>query len=606
MIESTLHQVSRARSKTADLLALFLALSVIHGLYFPQELMIFGFALSSYVLLSHLNHKFVFIAEKNSAFGLTDFLLLGMILFSVLGVIHPVRVKDGLLEALRWGIFWFIYRLGVQISSDELAKKLLAQRVEWVAIVVAILGWVPWVSKVAGRLSSVFGYPNATAAFLGAVLLVYSRRKPAQIFLGISLLGTGSRAGVGLFLAVLTGQQLLLWIRTSHKPFSLALNQRFHVKKKLLGVYLGRLWVISLGIAGMVFIVFFNRTAWENLMSWGLTSTSWQERLVYYKDGLSLAWNAKGLPQAGGWLAFPTIQRFPYWTADPHSSLINVLLNQGAPGIICAVIWGVFTLIQILKTWGNRVLWKSEVELKEIKAQARAWSALAFLVLHSLVDADFSFSSLGFLFWMIFGSIRKRVKHPRYLFMTNTLVSDIWNRGMLLLSLIMCLFCGSVLLNPTLLERERSWNTKAVELGEKDPGRSIELWNTSLSWDQTQIRPRREQAEFLLRWGKTEIGLKAVEEVLSWQPLDLAAYEWAQSVVWEAAEVQRRTHPETANSLYHWVEDVPRRIEGRVVILSSTDRLLWQGYRDFKPSQHIRLLAEYARQRQLTQPLAKT
>ena len=132
------------------------------------------------------------------------------------------------------------------------------------------------------------------------------------------------------------------------------------------------------------------------------------------------------------------------------------------------------------------------------------------------------------------------------------------------------------------------------------------LWNLSLNWDQTQISTRREQAEFLLKRGNTDAGLKAVEEVLRWQPLELETYEWAQSVVWDAAEVQRGMHPETATMLYLWVEGVSRKIERRAAILSLSDQSLWHGYREFQVSQHIKLLAEYARQRQLTHLLPRT
>ena len=590
MIGSTIHQVSRARSKTARLLALFLALSVIEGLYFPKELLLFGFALSVYVLLSYSHRRSNLLTETSSVFGLTDIALLGMLLLSILGVLHPIKVKEGLLEALRWGIFWFAYRLGVWISSNETEKQHLIQYIEWLAIAVACIGWLPYVSNVAGRLSSVFGYPNATAAFLGAVLLLYPRRKLVQIILGISLLGTGSRAGVGLFLVVLTGQQILLGI-----PTFFELRQRFKAR------HLKALGVILLVLVSTVLMLLYNRPVWNNLISGGFSSSSWQERLVYYKDGIRLAWNAGGLPQAGGWLAFPTVQHFPYWTADPHSSFIHILLNQGVLGVLSVGLWISFSFVQAWKYWRkNRVQLKSRVESEAIN-QVRVWGALLFLGLHSLVDADFSFSSLGFLFWMLFGSIQKREERTPSSLLKHNLASNLSSKGILVLSLILCLSSGSALLYPNLLDKEQSWNTQAVQRREQDPVKSKALWDLSLNWDQTQVGTRRAQAALLMSGGNTDAGLKAVEEVIRWQSFDLEAYEWAQSIVWDAAEVQRRMHPEKATLLYHWVEVVPRKVENRVALLSPTDRLLWRGYRDFLPSQHIKLLAEYARQRQLPQ-----
>jgi len=594
VIGSTTQKGSRARSNTASLLALFLALSVIDGLYFPKELLIFGFVLSVYVLVFLSHRRSNFITEtKSCVFDLTDILLLGMLFFSILGVLHPIKVKDGLIEALRWGIFWLAYRMGVGISSNETEKQHLGQYIEWLAIVVAFIGWLPYVSKDAGRLSSVFGYPNATAAFLGAVLLFYPHRKLVQIILGISLLGTGSRAGVGLFLAVLIVQQVLLGV----PPF-LKLRQKFHATQ------LKALWIILLTLLSAALMLFYNKPVWDNLTSASFLSSSWQERLAYYKDGISLAWNAGGLPQAGGWMAFPTVQHFPYWTADPHSSFIHILLNQGVLGILSVGIWSSYSIAQGWKYWlKNRVSLKSKSrsQLEETKAQVRVGGALLFLGLHSLVDADFSFGALGFLFWLLFGSLQKREECAPPFLLRRKLRANISRKGMLVLSLILCLFSGSALLNPNLLDKEQSWNSQAVQLRAQDPAKSKALWGMSLNWDQTQVDTRRKQAELLLSGGNTETGIKAVEEVIQWQPFDLEAYEWAQSIVWDAAEIQRRMHPEKASMLYRWVEYVPQKIEDRVARLTPTDRLLWRGYPEFQPSQHIKLLAEYARQRQLTQ-----
>ena len=558
------------------------------GLFFSEELLIFGFALSVYVLILYAPRRVNLGTETPSTMGVTDILLLGMLLFSMLGVLHPIKVKDGLLEAFRWGIFWIAYRLGLRISSHETEKQHLVHYIEWLAIVVALIGWLPYMSKVAGRLSSVFGYPNATAAFLGAVLLLSPQRKLVQIILGISLIGTGSRAGVGLFLAIYYGQQLLLGIRPVYELLKRLQTRQFK-----------GLWVMSLALVSTVLMLLYNRPVWDNLTSFGFSSSSWQERLVYFKDGISLVWNSGGLPQAGGWMAFPTVQRFPYWTSDPHSSFIYILLNQGVLGILSVVIWCSYTFRQAWKFWRkNRVSLKSRTGFETIKAQVRVWGALIFLGLHSLVDADFSFGALGFLFWVLFGSLQKNDERTLPAILKHRFASKLSSMGMLALSLLLCLFSGRALMNPTLLEQEQGWNKQAVQWRKQDSAKSNALWEMSLNWDQTQVDIRREKAKLLLNEGNIDHGLKGIEEVLHWQPLDLEAYEWAQSIVWDTAEVLRQTHPEKASSLYRWVESVPQKIEDRVAILTPTDHLLWRGYQDFQPTQHIRLLAEYARQRQ--------
>jgi len=609
VIGTTSHQVSRARSNTTSLLALFLTFSLMaHGLFFQQEWLIFGVSFSIFSLLSYSDRSFNFVTREEP-FGLTDVLLLGMFCLSILGLANAVIFKDGLIEALRWGTFWLVYRMGVRISREEISKKRLVQYIEWLAIGVAIIGWLPWVSKVAGRLSSVFGYANATAAFLGAVLLLCSLRKPIQIFLGISLLGTGSRAGVGIFIVVFILQQLRLGVRGHRIPSSTILLQKVRatsLKKtigKIIGIKSRKHGFILLGFAGTVLMLHYDRSVWENLTTWGFSSSSWQERLDYFKDGIRLALNARGLPVAGGWMAFPTVQRIPYWTADPHSSLIHILINQGVAGIVLVGIWSSFTLAQAWKTRAKESMSSRSPEgAGRTKAEVGVWGALLFLAVHSFVDADFSFGSLGVLFWLLWGSFQKRNLAPRPQYLKwYKFTHNLSSKGIFSLSLCLCLVSGNALLNPALLEKEKIWNTQARLEREQDPAQSIALWKMSLIWDQTQISTRREQAEFLLRRGDTEAGLKAVQEVLRWQPFNLEAYEWAQAGVWEVAEGQRSTHPEIANKLYRWVESVPENIEGRVAKLSLSDQLLWHGYREFQVSPHIKLLAEYARQRQLTQ-----
>lgn len=598
MIGSTIQQVSKARSNTVRLLAFFLSLSVVYGLYFAQEWFLVAVVLSLYTLKSYPSRRINSPLGLSVTVSLTDALFLSMVVFSALGLVHPVRVKDGLIEILRWGILWLVFRLGVRISGDESAKDRLVRWIELIGFAVAFLGWLPWVGKIDGRLSSVFGYSNAAAAFLGAALLLQPDRKLVRIFLGISLLSTGSRAGVGLFLAVYLAQQTLEWIR----------QQRWGNKGPLFRLSFNKIGAMILGIVGLILMAIGHQSAWENLTTWGFSSTSWLERLAYYKDGLQMAWNSGGFPRAGGWMAFSTVQHVPYWTSDPHSSFIHILLNQGILGILCMGIWGGFTLYHGWKYSGKKISqYESPKESPKTLLENRVRMALVFLILHSLVDADFSFGALGFLFWMLFGCIQSNdINTFSVSFGRSTFRFKMLDKGILIVSLCVGLVSGCVLFNPTLLNREQTWNKLALQWSERDPEKSKAFWEQSLNWDQTQMKAMRLQAELLLRYGNTDNGLKSVEDVLYWQPLDLEAYEWAQSLVWEEAEKRRSTHPEIANKLYRWVESVPQRIEERVGRLNNSDRNLWKDYGEFRPSQHIILLAEYARQRQFTQLLPKT
>ncbi|AFQ46347.1 O-antigen ligase family protein [Desulfosporosinus meridiei] len=604
MIGASLQQDIRARSNTVSFLALFLGLSLIaHGLYYPQEWLLLGLILSLHNLFKRLNRKGKYIAQRYLSPNRTDAILLGLVLLSLLGLLHPVKFLEGIFEGLHWAVLWLCYRLGMRIALDDTAKKHLLNYIEWLAVGVAFIGWLPWVSKVGGRLSSVFGYPNATAAFLGAVLLMSQHKKPVVLFLFISLLGTGSRAGVGLFLLVFGLQQILIRLKT------LSRNGLIHNFKKL-GIvhrYFKELWIVVLGIAGIFFVPLYYKSAWENLIAWGFTSSSWQERIVYFKDGILLAWNTGGLPQAGGWWAFPTVQHFPYWTADPHSSFIHVLLNQGVLGIIGIGVWGMFSLVSLCKTWvKSNFNTLSEIVLERLIVKFKIVTALIFLVMHSLLDADFSFGALGVLFWLLVGTLHNSKNSVRAQLLTQKKsVVYLKTIGIVSLRITLCLVFGGILLDPKLAERNQIWNLQAVECKKSDPNTSIELWTTSLKWDQTQVKIRQELAEHLLKQGDLDSGLDTINSVISWQPFEIMAYEWAQSVAWAAAELNREAQPEMSITLYRWVESVPLTIERRAARLSELDRKLWPGHKDFLPTEHIKMLADNARQRQLTQLLPK-
>lgn len=599
MIGTTLqNQVSRARSKTARPLALFLTLSVLsHGIYFPWEWILLGFILSGYTLLSYPYRVFR-AGRRISCYGVTDALLLGMVFLSLLGLLYPVRVMDGIIEALKWGIVWLGYRLGREMAEDEAAKQELLRLIVCLAVLVAFIGWLPWVSKVEGRLSSVFGYANAAAAFLGAALLLYPRRLIIRVFLLTALLSTGSRGGVGLYIGLFGVQQYFKWLSRHTIPSISVILRQMRAKRKPL---IRRWRVIGsflVGLMGIAIVLFFNRPAWINLTAWGFTSSSWQERLVYFKDGLDLARQTGGYPRAGGWMAFATIQRVPYWTADPHSSFIHSLLDQGIFGILSLGIWGIF---QLLRAWKAR-----KSKCLEMNLQFRVGTALVFLAVHSLADVDFSFGSLGFLFWLLWGSFQEKNEYFGSSSIRQKFMQNLSGKGAQGLCLILCLICGSALLKPEVLEKEKNWNKQAVYWLDKAPDKSLEIWNRSLDWDQTQSGIRRQQAELFFRQGDIDSGLEAVEEVLYWQPLNLSAYEWAQSLVWDTAEKQRLTGRKTAFRLYAWVKSVPLKIEAKVSNLTPAERSLWKNSRSFLPSEHIRLLANFARQRQLTQPSPAT
>ncbi|HHV64860.1 MAG TPA: hypothetical protein GXX46_07300 [Peptococcaceae bacterium] len=427
--------------KEEDVLTGFLFIALLcHGMFFAREWLILGtafmVAFGYYRLKEYREWK-----ESSDSLELDDFqkidykkfyqiflkeyelqpvIILGlMVVLSLAGLLQPVRWVEGYLEAFRWLTFLAAYLWGRRLVAKPGLRAKLVHRIKGAALIVILLAWLPgseciwaWPGPTAhGRFALSFGYPNAAAAFLGCLLLMFLAAKEINlvylIIFGVSFVSTGSRAA----LILLAGCFFLLGLKR------LILRQSEPVNTvstpSLLGFYKTAVWIHhrqgedlrSVSLLGkiiiLIFLVFFvqqtigrSQGAFQHLLTW--TDSSLAERMLYYLDSFKIAWYGHFFPQAGGWLAFPLIQTAPYWTLDPHSSFCRILLNQGLLGVILLGFWAGKGLLGYLKEL-RRSRDLTAVGLK---------TTVVFLGLHSLFDVDLSFGLLGILFWLLVGLIK--------------------------------------------------------------------------------------------------------------------------------------------------------------------------------------------------------
>lgn len=581
MIGTTLERSKTARESKVRALVFFLTLSVlINGTFFPQEWLLLGAGMA---FLSALT------LGNSSAFriSLTDVLFTGLIAFSLAGLLNPIKVSEGWLDVVRWFSLWLAYRISSTLQEEQ--SRYVLHWIEGLGVLIAIVGWIPSLSRlwpggipvVDGRLTSFFGYPNALAAYFAAVLLLRPQSKWVRALMITSLLNTGSRAAIGIFLMVWVGREVFLW--KSQRKQNLAMRKSsFHKLPKgffgRLGAFFRERMLLILMLSfGVLLTIRWNQQAVEHLLNWGI-STSLGERLLYIRDGLQLAVLNKGLPRAGGWYAFPLVQNIPYWTADPHSLGIRILLQQGVLGIVLAGGWGAWVLSNI----GGKMLRIFRENREEDLTFIRGLSALLFLAVHSLLDTDFLFGALGLLFWTLFGilcstSLKKlswgKSSYPIDSYYTQNRGVQV-KKGIRYLASVLLLGIGFVLLATA---AQPQW----IEQG-----------------DQIQPKARQEAARLEVEQRGSN-GLAAMDNVLAWEKFDLRTYEWAQGVVFEEAEKRKESYSEEAVELYRWVEKVPGRIVS-VREISAFEKVLWPEAESFQPSEYNLLLAEYARKRQIT------
>ncbi|KLU59233.1 hypothetical protein CEB3_c42190 [Peptococcaceae bacterium CEB3] len=628
---------SQARSsKEHALVFLLWAALLAHGLFFARDLLALALLPGLYLLFRRDDLRAAFHSlrvkprEGTLELTATDALLLLMSGLSLTGLLHPVKAEEGWLEAIRFLLYWFVYRWGREAARNSKGEERLMRAAGWAALALGISAWLPWAAHVwpppgppeAGRLSSWFGYPNAAAAFLGAVLLLPRIDIRLKLVLIPFFLSTGSRAGLALFLGILVLQGLIA-LKSGVKPsqaepgrrtrcvLSESINFRrdanLGVRGRLARLFgrskrgAGRGFLVTVGFLAASAVLCWQsgligpaapfHGAWAHLGRWAMSDSVW-ERILYFRDGLRLAASGGFLPQAGGWLAFPLVQQIPYWASDPHCSLIRVLLNQGWPGLLSLTAWSASRFRQIGRTG--------------------LWGACVFLALHSLVDADFSFAALGVLFWLLVALAegrdpaaenrgqggRKRWGEKEGHRLSSARVRPAGIRvlrpAFLEPVLALLLFApAGVLLAAGGLPAEAGVMGRPG--GPPDAAVYCRELTRALSLDRTNVGWRRELAETELLRGEIAPGLNQVERVLAWQKFDLGSWEWAQSLVWQAAERQRRAGTASSRGLYRWVAAVPARITAIARTVPVAERGHWRGYALFvRDDPHIELLARCA------------
>jgi len=377
--------------------------------YVREWLILGGLIVILYGVSKIKNKKKKTLSDKKCLQG-SDYIFMTLIGLSLTGLFLPVVSSEGIFEALRWGIYYLVYKLSCNIGNKEKASVKMIKSVIIIIVLFTGLGWIPSLNDfcmLGGtsekmRYGSVFCYPNAAGAMLGSAVLLIGKKNIFDLvlksFLIITIVFTGSRAALALLIVMLVLMFIReqVFIRKCKKnagQVMLSISKNVYNRKQFA-------ILISSGVMFMLLICYGLKTynaSIIHLCDWSWVSFS--ERFSYYKDGLHMALNNNLFPRAGAWSAFPLIQKIPYWTDDPHSSFITILLNQGIAGVVILGGWsikGIKKYIKVLK--GKEQLYLSAV-----------MSAAIYLGFHSLVDVDMAFGSLGIIFWILVGLSTPRI-----------------------------------------------------------------------------------------------------------------------------------------------------------------------------------------------------
>jgi len=411
--------------KDESVLACLLFLCLIcHGMFFAREWLVLGTLILVYraiVWRIGFESKGLLTGQvcnqDDSDFCRPLGIFFLLIAFSLLGLFHPVRMIEGWLDGFRWLLFMSVYLWGRKLAVNPETRHYILNEILLISLLGTLLAWLPgseliWPlpgSPEEGRFAATFGYPNAAAVLMGCQVLLMLKDKRLMLLLMvvplISIVWTGSRGAVILlifFSGVIMIKRLAIVIHSykmsGAEGFLGFYKDNIRIKENaeisLSIYYLKALAVILLLVLLQQTILRYQGSV-DHLLDW--TFASFEERLFYYRDSLKLAWAANFLPQAGGWLGFPFIQTGPYWTLYPHSSLSQIILNQGLAGVLILIAWAVKGFRGYLKD-----LCQGD-DLTVICGK----TAILYLGLHSLIDVDMSFGFLGIIFWLLVGMFSK-------------------------------------------------------------------------------------------------------------------------------------------------------------------------------------------------------
>jgi hypothetical protein len=224
------------------------------------------------------------------------------------------------------------------------------------------------------RMQSVIGYANTTAVFcgVGAILSFYYREKSADykflytisLVINLSgLLATKSRFGIVCFIISII----------------IALSIKFKKIKILTIVGL---------VLGFIMVVFLYKTGNIRLIM-GSTVVS---RLIYYYDAIGLfSKNIFGVGVYGWENKQYLVQTANYSVKFVHNGFLQIALDGGVLaliGLVYIIFFGFYNTYKMYQVTRN------EIYLYLI-------CILSFIVLHSLVDLDFTYAGILFLLGLV-------------------------------------------------------------------------------------------------------------------------------------------------------------------------------------------------------------
>ena len=229
--------------------------------------------------------------------------------------------------------------------------------------------------------------------------------------------------------------------------------------------------LIGLGIT----LVFWNKIT-TRISSISLHTHSFKDRWAYYETALRIIKDYPLGTGGGGWLdLYPQYQNFAFNVRDVHSGYLQLILELGLPILI------VFFALFILISWGIINAW-----INRSNANCAIVPAVMVLLIHPLIDFDWSFMSIGLVTLLFINMFMAETANKPIFILTK------WRTwafsGLILLTLLLAMQWSSCRLGEV-----------GINKAKQDPLKAIVPLNWAVNINPCSVQNRLELAKNLGR-----------------------------------------------------------------------------------------------------------
>lgn len=572
---------------------------------------------------------FFFIPMKQKLGKSLDFFVIGIVVVYIIASFTALYLRNSVLEVIKYSGCLLVYFISKELLAKNKTLVLSVLYFSGVLMSLIGLGAASELYYISGSydtnknlVMSLFQYHNTSALLLSVVFIfglsLYQKTErlwiklclhagnmialltvlfsesrgtwlifPFALFLYFLLLPKGKRAvslplfgtflsagiimrGMGTALADRNTVFCIIFIIVS---VLLALLFGFILEKLLPKINFNKktgIIIAAIVMVALIILILFGKyvlpqSIYHRVSTFNMQSRTVTERLTFYKNAFSIF---KDYPilgiGGGGWpYLYGQYQSYRYLANSPHSFLLSLMVECGFLGILIFV-YLILALLILLKK-----LFRSDSEQKE--KFAPYYVAVVFIFLHSMIDIDFSYYTIGTMTWLMLGILSDIEVSKQS---NNKLIK--W--GFILISVVIaiCGFTGKTAWNRYYKTAEYmasdpktaySHASKAVSL---DPGNSmyaitkgnIEFHLAAAQKDETNLRYyadlakatfekayqnnpgdhilTKELSTFYVNTGRFDDACKMSENLLKLQPLDKNSYLHVAEIYTTAAQIYQK------------------------------------------------------------------